>query len=89
MKTLEESGKPNLQYLVNELRNADPQLQKEFMKVMSKQYQNFTMVLFNRDHIGYTFKLLNANRYSQKNALIKSWQEENCRDSQKLSVCLL
>jgi len=84
MKTLEDSGKPNLQYLVNEMRNADPQLQKEFMKVMTKQYQNFTMVLFNRDAAGYTFKLLNANRYSQKNSLIKNWQEE-----QKLSEMVI
>jgi hypothetical protein len=84
MNELANSGRPNLQFMVNEMRNSDPQLQNEFMKVMSKQYQNFTMVLFNKTSTGFTLNPINANRYSQKSNIIKSWQEE-----QKLSEIMI
>lgn len=77
---LTNSGKPNMQYLVQELKKADLSVQKEFAKVMSKQYQQFTMVLFNRitDKEGKEATVLNpinANRYNQRNTIIKNWQQ--------------
>lgn len=77
---LTNSGKPNMQYLVQELKKADVSVQKEFAKVMSKQYQQFTMVLFNRitDKDGKEATVLNpinANRYNQRNTIIKNWQQ--------------
>lgn len=84
-KTLMDSGRPNLQYLSQMLRGLDPSIQNEFTKVMSKQYQQFTMVLFNRTRgedgqEQFTLNPINANRYSQQQSLINYWQQE-----QKLS----
>lgn len=89
MKILQQSGKPNLQYLVGELRNADEQMQREFMKVMSKQYQNFDIVVFNtlKDADGnksYNLNVINSNRYSQKNTIIDNWKQ-----GQKLSEIMI
>ena len=86
---LNSSGKPNLQYLAQELSKADPSLQNEFAKVMSKQYQQFTMVLFNRtqnpdDGDSFSLYPINANRYNQRNTIVKNW-----RELQKLSDIMI
>lgn len=89
LSTLLGSGKPNMEYLVQALRKADRSVQNEFAKVMSKQYQQFTMILFNEitdkdGNTSFTLNSINANRYNQKNTIIKNWQQ-----SQKLSEIMI
>ncbi len=86
---LNNSGKPNLQYIAQQLTTADPSIQKEFTKVMSKQYQQFTMMLFNRNispdgRASFSLNPINANRYNQRNTIIKNWKEQ-----QKLSDIMI
>lgn len=89
VKDFQESGKPNLINLANELMKQDKQMQNEFKKVMSKQYQQFTMMLFNhvKDKSGsdtFTLQPINANRYSQQKTIINNWKEQ-----QKLSEIMI
>jgi hypothetical protein len=88
IETLAGSGKPNLQNLALELERAPEQLQNEFAKVMKKQYQQFTLLLFkNTKEDGMEFfelNPINANRYSQKNTILKHWKE-----NQKLSPIMI
>lgn len=88
---LKDSGNPGLRALANKLTgklpgkpatNADKQLQNEFVKVFSKQYNPFLTVLAKTkiDDRGreYTdIRLINAQRGSQVQTIVKEWQEAN------------
>lgn len=74
------SKRPNLMRVAIELENSDEQLRNEFVKVMSKQYQPFTMVLFNQRTKPDGTKLMqarpiNANRSSAAAVIMDQWKE--------------
>jgi len=90
-RILRESGNPDLRALVNKLTgkvpgkpatNQDTQLQNEFIKVFSKQYNPFLTVLAKEktDSKGQDYtevRLINAQRSSQIQTIVKQWQEAN------------
>lgn len=83
--TLRATGRPNLINLSNVLDQQDQQVKNEFSRLVSTQYTNFMMMLYNRttDSEGNTeYKLTPSisNRYSQFNTIVKNWKE-----NQKLS----
>lgn len=82
IKLLQESRNPNLKALYKALTKADQQLKNEFVKVMTKQYNPFLMVMskVKTDALGNEFnevRLVNAQRGSQIQNIIKEWQEYN------------
>lgn len=81
---LQATGRPNLLNLVKSLDGADQQIRNEFSRLVSMQYTNFSMMLFNKmeDADGTHMVLRNivSNRYSQRNTILKNW-----RENQKLS----
>lgn len=84
-QTMLSTGRPNLINLVQQLDNADQQIRNEFSRLVSMQYTNFTMMLFNKttDDKGndsYVLRPIVSNRYSQRNTIVKNW-----RENQKLS----
>lgn len=84
MASLSASGRPNLVNLVSELNKQDQQVKNEFARLVSMQYTQQMMMLFNRTSDGETdtYKLIPfiSNRYSQLNTIVKNWQQ-----NQKLS----
>lgn len=78
--TLINTGRPNLINLVQSLNGADQQVRNEFAKLVSMQYTNFSMLLFNRmediNGTQYTLRPILSNRYSQRNTIIKNWREQ-------------
>jgi hypothetical protein len=81
---LQATGRPNLINLVSALDKADQQVRNEFARLVSMQYTNFSMLLFNKsedaDGTHYTLRNIVSNRYSQRNTIVKNW-----RENQKLS----
>lgn len=84
MVSLSASGRPNLVNLVSELNKQDQQVKNEFARLVSMQYTQQMMMLFNKTNDGETdsYKLIPfvSNRYSQLNTIVKNWQQ-----NQKLS----
>lgn len=88
LAALQASTKPNLRYYAQHLEKGDTQKKNEFVKVMTKQYQNFSMAIFEKEskvfvkngitttRTDYTLKLINANQYSQQDVLRKEWMEQ-------------
>lgn len=74
------SKRPNMMRVAMELENSDEQLRNEFVKVMSKQYQPFTMVLFNQRTLpdgtkSMQARPINANRASAGAVILDAWKE--------------
>lgn len=97
VKILRDSGVPNFIAVANSLDGINPgsknsplneQLRNEFVKVMSKQYNQFLMVWsrLRTDSQGKQYsdaRVISAQRSSQKQVIIKEWKESN-----KLSVMM-
>lgn len=74
------NGKPNLFALAVNLEKASPQIQDEFISVMTLHYQPQTMMLADPkvDALGkpyYALRVINANRASQLNMIVDHWQQ--------------
>lgn len=71
-----EVYRPNLFAVVKRLDKVSEDIRNEFVKVMSKQYQEFSLVLFSRQKDG-TMKLsaFNANQGSAVNSIMNQWKE--------------
>lgn len=84
MSVLKDSGDPTIAAMADELNKQDQQIKNEFMTVMMKQYQQFLTSVFNIKQVNgqdvYVHQVFNTNRYNQRDALIKEWQQ-----NQKLS----
>lgn len=81
MNVLTATNRPNLLNLVDALSKQDQQLKNEFARLVSMQYTNFAMMLFNRTedengNVSFSLRPLVSNRYSQLTTLIKNWREQ-------------
>lgn len=79
LEALEAEGnsfKPIFLEVANRLRRESDQIQKEFVKVMSKQYQEFNILLFSRRRDGFLdMTPINANQGSAVQTILKGWRE--------------
>jgi hypothetical protein len=84
MAEMRNTGRPNLIALADRLDKADQQVKNEFAKLVSMQYTNFSMLLFNRSEdvngTSWVLRPILSNRYSQRNNILKNW-----RENQKIS----
>lgn len=74
------NGRPNLYALATNLEKALPQIQNEFVSVMTLHYQPFTMILADpkvdaRGKPYNALRVINANRASQLNLIVDHWQQ--------------
>jgi len=68
--------KPIFQEVANRLRQESNQVQREFIKVMSKQYQEFSILRHSRRRDGFIeMTPINANQGSAVQSILKSWRE--------------
>lgn len=90
LSLLQQSNNPNLKALANKLSGysygkqteVNQQLQNEFVKVFTKQYNPFLMVLskMKTDKDGNLYneaRVIEAQRSSQIQTIVKDWQEQN------------
>lgn len=82
VKVLEEDESPAMKRLASKLKDpaTKPEIRNEFVSVMTKSYQEFTMLIYgtgkDRNGIPYTdVRPINANRYSIRRTIIDSWKE--------------
>lgn len=87
---LAESGRPNLINVADAVRSADKQIQNEFAKIVSMQYDDFILGMHNKTvdettlEDNFQLNPIHSNRGSQKNTLIDGW-----RESQKLADIII
>lgn len=76
---LEEVGtkyKPIYKAIAAKLKRAPGSIQREFVSVMSKQYQDFLIVLHTKRANGtLNISTVSANRYAIENTVIEKWKE--------------
>jgi hypothetical protein len=79
ISALEAEGrnfKPIFLEVANRLKNESKQVQNEFIKVMSKQYQEFNILLHSRRRDGFMdMTPINANQGSAVQSIVKQWRE--------------
>jgi hypothetical protein len=68
--------RPSLYAVMRNLEASDQQMKNEFVKVMSKQYQEFQIVLFSKKKSGLMgLRIINANSGSAVTSIIDQWKE--------------
>lgn len=79
LEALETEGKnfkPVFQEVANRIRRESVQVQNEFVRVMSKQYQEFSILLHNKRRDGLLDSTaINANQGSAVQSILKQWRE--------------